>query len=76
MPNEGRLRREALKKLYSPPVVTAQELGLDETPCTGCGHPAYRHYDGRLELGVAPGGRCHATKCSCLCLQITEEATP
>lgn len=65
MTRNQKLHRQALNNLYSPPVVTAKELGLDETPCVSCGHPAYQHYEGRLELGVTPGGRCHAGKCVC-----------
>jgi hypothetical protein len=50
---------------YNPPILTARQLGLDETPCAGCGHPAWQHWNGELTGGVEKGGVCHEDACAC-----------
>jgi hypothetical protein len=57
------MRRQRIK--YDVPEVTAAELGLDDTPCASCNHPAWQHYSGSLMLKPVSGGHCHAKKCTC-----------
>lgn len=47
---------------YNPPILSAHDLGLDETRCA-CGHPRYLHYEGELAFGVTKDGHCQRCEC-------------